>query len=228
MIKEEKVGEKPGKAKKKSIFDLKWWFLDFAKVTGWLSFVLFFRTKRYLLPGASRRIKGRAIIICNHSSYLEPLIMVETFFLRRLRFVVSTQVAKRYPVLDWLLPRVGCIGIDKSNFSMSSITEMTDAVSGGGVLGIFPEGTLHREGGLAPFKCGVIMIALKTGAPIIPIYIKPDKNLFHRRRMVIGAPIVLADVCKSVPSVKRVNELSGMLHDSIAALKDELERMENA
>lgn len=49
----------------------------------------------------------------------------------------------------------------------------------GGVLGIFPEGTRHKEGIMEHVESGVALIALRSGVPMIPLYIGSKPRLFR-------------------------------------------------
>ena len=61
----------------------------------------------------------------------------------------------------------------------------------GGVLGIFPEGTRHKEGIMEHVESGVALIALRSGVPMIPLYIGapvPPSGRARRRPDCDGRP----------------------------------------
>ena len=60
------------------------------------------------------------------------------------------------------------------------------ALKGGEKLLIFPEGTRHDE--IGEGKTGAAMMAIRTGVPILPIYISPERKLFRPTRVYIGQP----------------------------------------
>ena len=64
----------------------------------------------------------------------------------------------------------------------------------GGVLGIFPEGTRHKEGIMEHVESGVALIALRSGVPMIPLYIGGKPRLFRRLDVRVGAPIAMDDL----------------------------------
>ena len=64
----------------------------------------------------------------------------------------------------------------------------------GDVLGIFPEGTRHHEGLMTEMESGTALIALRSGAPVIPFYIPGKIGLFRRLTVAIGDPIPTADL----------------------------------
>jgi len=53
---------------------------------------------------------------------------------------------------------------------------------------LFPEGTRHKDGEAGDAKTGAAMLAVRTGAPIVPVYVPAKKRWFRRTPVVIGAP----------------------------------------
>ena len=60
------------------------------------------------------------------------------------------------------------------------------ALKGNEKLLIFPEGTRHAE--IGEGKTGAAMLAIRTGVPILPVYITPERKLFQRTKVYIGEP----------------------------------------
>ena len=53
---------------------------------------------------------------------------------------------------------------------------------------VFPEGTRVKEPGSVDVKGGVGMMAIRSGVPLVPVFIGRDKRLFHRVSIIIGKP----------------------------------------
>ena len=86
-----------------------------------------------------------------------------------------------------------------------------------GILGIFPEGTRRQESGDG--KHGAVMLASRTGAQIVPVYIPRRKRLFKRMDIVMGEPYVLErDIRGKEAYEKRSNDLMAR----IESLKEEV------
>ena len=100
----------------------------------------------------------------------------------------------RYPLLGWLLPKVGAFPVSRGNNDIQSVKTAIQALKGGDNLLIFPEGTVIRNGlgyvdGLPPHaKGGVAVIGVRTGATLIPVFVDGEKKLFHKTRIIIGEP----------------------------------------
>lgn len=218
--------------KLKKIFNPRWLGLDFAKLTAGPSFPLVFRTLRYYEePGMKRpRPRGRAIIVSNHTCFWDPVIIVSEFFTRRVRFLISKGLHDSHRIMALLLDLAGGIVVDKDNFNFSCIQEMVSVLEDNGIVGIFPEGKISETGELLPFKEGVIMIALRTGAPILPLVISGDEKLRRRKVVMYGKPIALASLLPEgeKPSLANIQQMAGRLHDKMMALQQQLDGLENA
>ena len=83
--------------------------------------------------------------------------------------------------------------IDKENFSIESYKTIMSVLKGGGIIDIFPEGALTYSDELIDFKDGPTLFALRSSSPLIPIYVKPRKSYWERKKYYIGAPINLKD-----------------------------------
>ena len=52
-----------------------------------------------------------------------------------------------------------------------SFRHIAEVIRRGGLLGIFPEGGITRDGAMKPFRTGAAVLALQIGVPIVPIHI---------------------------------------------------------
>ena len=156
-------------------------------------FRVFFRLTRLLSPGLTISIDPglkavqSSIIIGNHLSYLDPLLMVATF--PRHKTIVKSSFFQ-VPVFGWFLRQAGYIPSSANGKHMALVVkhvgEMADYLATGGNLFIFPEGTRSRTGHLNAFREGAFNIARQCQAPIAIVQFrnteqlfKPDTGLFN-------------------------------------------------
>jgi 1-acyl-sn-glycerol-3-phosphate acyltransferase len=142
---------------------------------------------------------GPAIFCPNHTS------VIDSFFLplvlpRQIKFVGKAEYLDSWKTRK-LFPALGMIPIDRSGGSASERALNTAArvLEEGGFFGIYPEGTRARDGRLHRGHTGPARLALRTGAPIIPVGIvgtrdiqPPDAKLprpFKRATLRFGRPI---------------------------------------
>jgi 1-acyl-sn-glycerol-3-phosphate acyltransferase len=137
--------------------------------------------KRILTPAFSRLWKitvegldnvpadGGAILCPNHTS------VIDSFFLpavlpRRISFVGKAEYMDSWKT-KYLFPALGMIPIDRGGGSAAERALDTAArvIEKGELFGIYPEGTRARDGKLHKGHTGPARLALRTGAPIVPV-----------------------------------------------------------
>jgi 1-acyl-sn-glycerol-3-phosphate acyltransferase len=142
---------------------------------------------------------GPAILAPNHISFLDSVFLASVLP-RRIFFVGKAEYLD-----DWktrrLFPALGMIPLDRrGGDAAQAALDMAAAVLEHGYLfGIFPEGTRSRDGKLYRGRTGVARLALRTGAPIVPVGIRdtdkvqppgaPLPRPFRRCTFSFGPPI---------------------------------------
>ncbi len=112
------------------------------------------------------------IIAANHSSYLDP-IAVAVVVPRRIKWVVRKDVFDVW----WLKPLFTSTGMIREN---GSVGKTLDLLGRGEAIGVFPEGVRSPDGKLGAGKRGVAVMALKSGAPVIPCAIRGAFKAYPR------------------------------------------------
>ncbi len=112
---------------------------------------------------------GAVILAANHRSFLDS-IFIPLLVGRRVTFVAKAEYFDD-PKTAWFFRAVGQIPIRREggDASEGALAAATEVLEGGGVFGIYPEGTRTRDGYLHKGKTGVARLALATGAPIVPV-----------------------------------------------------------
>lgn len=168
-------------------------FNCFTKITGWLIQLFSFRTKIYYENRSiqSRRISGKAIIVCNHTSLKDYPLIIFVFISRTVRALMAEVLYEKIP-LRILVTLLGGIRVDRNQHDMSSLFKAEKILNNGGVVLVFPESRLPRKGETSPlpYKVGAAWLSLATGAPVVPIYTNGKYFNKERTRVVIGAPIL--------------------------------------
>lgn len=174
---------------------------------------LYYRTKRIDLKGEKikEHLKGGAVVVSFHTGFSDPFTLGNCFWYRRLFFLAAKEVMKN-PLVETLLKGMGCIKIDREASDIDAIKKCVSVLKDGRLLGVFPEGGIHRNGEADKIKSGAVLIAMQAGVPIIPVYTERRKNIFKRQVMVIGEKFCCRDYCtKRFPSVGDIAEISERL-----------------
>ncbi len=129
------------------------------------------------------------MLCASHSNLADPLFLAYLLgWSRPARFMAKKELFE-IPVLGSVLRRAGTFPVDRGNADLGSIRTALAILKEKGILGIFPEGTRLREGGEG--KHGAIMLAARSGAQLVPVYIPRRKRLFRRLDIVAGEPYVI-------------------------------------
>ncbi len=91
----------------------------------------------------------------------------------------------------WLFKTMHLIPVDRKSKNPKAKEEALKILEEEKILGIFPEGTFHKNDILLPFKPGVISFALKSNAPIIPFAITNQFKFRSHPTIEFGKPIYI-------------------------------------
>lgn len=123
------------------------------------------------ISGAARVPRsGPAILAANHLSVLDSFLL-PALLPRHVTFAAKNEYFSGNPVSGWLMRLGGSLPTDRE--SAHAAQAMLDAAAAllerGELFGIHPEGTRSPDGRLYRGKVGVAWLALKTGAPVLPV-----------------------------------------------------------
>lgn len=169
----------------------------FTKITAWPVQKICFRTKVYYEEKSeqSRRIKGPAIIISNHTSVYDYAVFLFVFFSRTLRYQMAEVLFKK-ALLRNFLKCMGGIFVDRNSNDFSFMDKSQAILEKGGVVGVFPEGRIPEKEEEKPlkFKSGAAQLALTANVPIIPIYTNGRYFQKERAKVIVGKPIYVSEL----------------------------------
>lgn len=143
--------------------------------------------------------RGPVILAANHRSFLDS-VFIPLVLRRRVTYVAKAEYFDD-PKTAWFFKACGQIPIRREGGSASegALAAATDVLRRGGVFAIYPEGTRTRDGYTHRGHTGVARLALRTGAPIVPVgLVGTDEcqpvdrklpRLFRTVEVRFGAPI---------------------------------------
>ena len=200
---------------KSKTLSFKWLGYDIIRVLG-APGLLWFRPKKYYLTEEAKKMtKGGALMICNHISLFDPMYLMLSIWKRRHHFIAMSDLFQG-KFKRWLFTKVFlCIEIDRNNFSMSSFREITNHLNDEELVTMFPEGHVNvNEEGMQAFKGGMVLMAFRSGKPIIPVYLKRRKHFYSRIVVGIGNPVNVGDFVKGkMINSKEVEEVVNHLQE---------------
>ena len=183
--------------------------------------LLFYRPKMTFLGESvkSTKLKQPMVIIANHTSMLDPLMVQALFFHKRSIVVAKDQVED--PHFRWALSRFkNVVPCDRFNLDTEWALLAKKELEKGNSVIIFPEGKCRYDGLLNEFKTGFAFLARSTGAPVLSLGIDGIYKVGHRTRVVVAEPETIERV-KGVPSSKHLAERSEYFRQKIWGLKQQ-------
>lgn len=208
------------KQNKAPLFSPKNIVIDFIRVTGAIPTLLLLRPKKiFMSEKAKEKIRGGALIIANHTEFIDPIYLMAVFWYRRHHFIASEEIMDSGA--GGFLRACGCIRIDRNNVTMSTMREITAKLKSGEVVSMFPQGRISEEDKAeAGFKSGMTLMAIRSGAPIIPAYIEPRKSFFSRLKVVIGERVSVTELYGERPTFAEIDAATKLLSEREKQLKD--------
>ena len=133
------------------------------------------------------------IMIANHNHALDPVPMAMAVKHDQLVFLGKKELGSK-PWIRKMLTRLHCILVDRHNVDMEAMRACMKAVKMKKILLIFPEGTRHHEGQMEHIEAGTALIAMRSRAPVIPIYFDRKLSFFRITNLYVGEPIPYDDL----------------------------------
>jgi len=174
--------------------------------------------------------EGPVLLVCNHVSFMDPLLLMAN--LRRpVRFVMYHKIFNT-PLLSFVFRTAKAIPIagykEDPQVLQQAYDAVDEALQASEVVCIFPEGSLTRDGEIAPFRPGVEKILARRPVPVVPMALRGlwgsvwsrRDSMLHRARLprrfrarvelVVDVPIAL-DQASAAALEARVRQLRGDL-----------------
>ena len=129
---------------------------------------VYFRTLMKLRFEGTEHIpaKGAFLIVMNHQSNLDPLLVHTSC--SRLLFTMTKSSAFRNRIMRWIGPRVGAFPTRRYQVDPQAVRMALRYLDEGKAVGVFPEGERSWDAKLQPFRPGAMRLLLKAGVPVIP------------------------------------------------------------
>jgi len=156
-----------------------------------LSWVMVRSLYRLRVKGVEENVpdEGAALIVCNHVSYMDALIL-SAVIPRPARFVMYYKIFN-IPVMRWIFKTAKAIPIasprEDAALMQRAFDEVDAALADGELVCIFPEGALTKDGEIAAFKSGVEKILARRPVPVVPMALKGMwASMWSRRDTRLG------------------------------------------
>jgi 1-acyl-sn-glycerol-3-phosphate acyltransferase len=151
---------------------------------------------------------GPVILASNHRSFLDPFLIA--CLVRRPVYFVAKRELFAIPPIAWILGALGAFPIDRGRSDEEAMATAVAILERGDVVVIFPEGTRVRPGPIGVPRRGVGRLALRTGAPVVPVAVIGTEDVrrgivFRPRKVTLscGAPLRFPHVADPSPQLAK-------------------------
>lgn len=138
--------------------------------------------------GAENLPEGPVLMCGNHSSAWDPIQVImalpKTFPLR----IMAKKQLFRIPLIGPFLTAIGVFPVDRGNSDINAVKTSIKSLNEGFTLLLFPEGTRVKAKGQVQPKSGAAVIAVRSGVPMVPVFIGTKKRLFRKTKVIFGKP----------------------------------------
>ena len=207
-----------------------WFFHPGAAICGFLGRV-FFGARVQGTANVPR--EGAFIAVANHCSNFDPPLLgwaVGNSSGRLVHFMAKIEM-RRWPIIGWLATQSGVYFVRRGETDRGAQRFSLEALAAGRPIAIFPEGTRSRDGHMRDFKNGAAYLAMRSGAPLLPVGFAGTHRMFpdgsrvpHRSarvRIRIGEPFSLPHVPTGRLSREALDEGTQRIRQAIVELVPE-------
>jgi 1-acyl-sn-glycerol-3-phosphate acyltransferase len=177
-------------------------------------------------------VKGPVLIAPNHLSFLDPPLM--GCALQRPGWFMAKAELFNIPGFRWLITQMHAYPVRRGVADRAAMKRTLDYLKNGEIVCIFPEGKRSQDGTLGEIEIGLGLLALKSGAPIVPVGIRGTERMLprgakrlHRAkiRVQFGEPIPVPVGGEGRAGREACQAVTDQVRDSLQAL---LARMDAA
>lgn len=176
--------------------------------------------------------EGAVIIAGNHVSFTDEVFTPlaarrQVFYLAKAEYFDTPGLRGR--AMAAMFEGLGQVPVKRevARSAAASVALCVNVLQQGRAFGIYPEGTRSRDGRLYKFRTGVARIALRTGAPVVPVglvgtrdVLEPGSRRWRRRPVAVrfGAPMDFSGRPEDERSARKLREVTEQIRLAVQAL----------
>jgi len=161
----------------------------------WAKSILFVGRIQVTLRGRSNIDPSKSYVyMSNHQSNFDIPVLLSHLNVQ-FRWLAKAELFK-IPLFGVAMKRAGYISIDRTNrvSAINSLNRAAEVIRNGVSVMIFPEGTRSRDGRIRPFKKGGFILAIDSGAAIVPVVLHGTRHIMPKERLRIVPGNVRVDI----------------------------------
>jgi 1-acyl-sn-glycerol-3-phosphate acyltransferase len=174
--------------------------------------------------------EGAVLLAPNHLSFLDPPLI--GCALRRPGWFMAKAELFKIPGFAWLIRGMHAYPVRRDSVDRAALKRTLEYLKQGEIVCVFPEGTRSVSGKLGPIEIGIAMLALKSGAPIVPVGIRGTEQMLPRDarwlhpakiRVQFGEPLPVSPAPGGRAEREACQQVADRLRDALQALLAEMD-----
>jgi 1-acyl-sn-glycerol-3-phosphate acyltransferase len=156
---------------------------------------------RVTTSGMENLPAGPCVVVANHSSYLDG-VLLQALLPPRFSFVVKREAASM-PVAGFLMLRIGVEFVDRHSHGgrQRGARRVIQRAEQGHSLVFFPEGTFDATPGLKRFHAGAFTAAVRGGMPVVPVVIRGARRALPHHAIIPQPGRIEFDILEPLPVI---------------------------
>lgn len=179
-------------------------------------FGMFFWHPVFRVTGRENIPEGPCVMCSNHVGMADPVWTILGLRQPRMFRIMAKDQLMHVPVLKYLFRWIGMIGIKRGEGDINAVKTALKALKDGEKLLVYPEGTRVPKGQRLEGKTGAVMLAVRAGCPVLPLYIQRKRFPFSPLHLVIGEAYC-PETAGTRPTAEELRVLTDALMDRIYA-----------
>lgn len=175
--------------------------------------------------GLSHLPEGHCIVVANHASYLDGVVMTAALP-PRFGFVIKREM-NDVPVAGLLLRRLGSEFVERFNRNRGAADarRVLRTAAQGHSLVFFPEGTFSHEPGLLKFHTGAFVTAVRASCPVVPCVIRGTRAALPSSRSFPHRSAITVDILEPIatPNDESAHATTALRDRARAVILNELQ-----
>jgi 1-acyl-sn-glycerol-3-phosphate acyltransferase len=176
--------------------------------------------------------KGPVILAANHQSFVDEFFIPlgarrQVFYFAKAEYFTAPGLRGR--AMAAFFHGMGQVPVERGDLrSAAAVIDVgVSVLSEGRALGIFPEGTRSPDGRLYKFRTGVARLALRSGAPVVPVGLvgtrdvqPPDSHRWHRKPVAVrfSAPLEFGHLAAHERSSRVLRDVTETIREQVQQL----------
>ena len=153
-------------------------------------------------------LEGPLILASNHLNNADPPMIALAIRPRYPMYMAKREMVS-WPILGPAFRAFGAFPVRRGEADLGALRAASEVVQKGALLVMFPEGTRSRTGGLTRGHPGTGLIALRTGAPVLPVAVTGSEGIgwpwiFLKPRSIKHIKVTIGEPFR-LPPVERVD-----------------------